>query len=166
MYSPCLCTFGEYFGNLVGEILDNHGQIENPCPVGLNREWWHTSSCHNAADQATHSDSSPLDVNHTSKWQQNPEYLKDDPSHWPIIRDFATYKEDCIPNSELLKLFCGLIQKTDAICLTGIHQLICPWSTNFWCKLLGRTQKLLQWYCKVHIPNSTSTQSLQPAHFA
>ena len=117
-------------------ILDNHAFIEKLCPVGLNGEWWHTASCHNAADQATRSDSSPLDVDHTSKWKHGPEYLKDDPSNWPINRDFATRKEDCIPQSELLKLFRGLIQKTDAISYTGIHQLIDPWGTNYWDKLL------------------------------
>ena len=61
------CAFGEYFGNRVGEILDNLALRENSCPIRLNREWWHTASCHNAADQATCSDSCLLDVNQTSQ---------------------------------------------------------------------------------------------------
>ena len=157
------CAFGEYFGNRVGEILDNQAQVEKLCPVGRNGEWWHVSSHYNAADQATRSDSCPLDVNHKSSWQLGPEYLKDDPSNWPVSRDFAARKEGCIPQSELLKLFRGLIQTTNASIPTGIDQLIDPWSTNYWSKLLRVTQNLLHWYNKVHVPDFTNANTLQHA---
>ena len=32
-------AFGEYFGNRIGEVLDNQAKIEQFCPVGLNGEW-------------------------------------------------------------------------------------------------------------------------------
>ena len=55
--------FGEFFGNRVGEVQDNQAKTEQYCQVGENGEWWFTPSCHNAADQLTHSDATPADLN-------------------------------------------------------------------------------------------------------
>ena len=49
-------AFGEYFGNRIGEVLDNQAKIEQFCPVGLNGEWWFIANKDNAADQATRLD--------------------------------------------------------------------------------------------------------------
>ena len=32
-------ALGEYFGNRVGEIIDNQSRIQKLCPVGLDGEW-------------------------------------------------------------------------------------------------------------------------------
>ena len=119
-------AFGEYFGNRIGEIMDIQAQIEKLCPVGQNGEWWYIPSCHNAADQATRPNSSPAEVNFNSTWQSGPSYLHDPPSAWPMDRNFALRKDDCIPQNELLKQFRCMIQATDATHLWGVDQVISP----------------------------------------
>ena len=50
-------ALGEYFGNRVGEVLDNQRLIQKFCPVGIEGEWYHLSSSDNSADQPTRLDS-------------------------------------------------------------------------------------------------------------
>ena len=152
------CAFGEYFGNRVGEILDNQAQIEKHCQVG---EWWHTASCHNGADQATRCDSSPLDLSQNSAWQHGPAYLVTPISEWPINREFAARKEDCIPSNEILKQFRCLIQLSNCSASTTIDSLIDPSITNDWNKLIRITQNLLKWFYVVRVPKFTATDILQ-----
>ena len=33
-------SFGEFFGNRIGEIQSNQAKIEEFCPVGESGEWW------------------------------------------------------------------------------------------------------------------------------
>ena len=153
-------AFGEYFGNRVGEIMDIQAQIEKLCPVGNNGEWWYTPSCHNAADQATRPDSSPKDVNLNSSWQSGPSYLCEPPSRWPIDRNFALRKDDCIPQNELLKQFRCMIQATDASPSPSIDQVLSPFSTNNWNKLIRVTQFLLSWFYKVCAPETCAALML------
>ena len=134
--------FGEYFGNRIGEIQDAQAKIEKICPVGENGEWWYTRSCNNAADQATRPDSTPSDVDVNSKWQKGLEFIKLPIPSWPIDREFAKRKDDYIPQCELLKQF-RMIHLTEAIPLSGVEQLIDPFSTNDWNKLLRSTQVML-----------------------
>ena len=157
------CAFGEYFGNRVGEILDTQAKIERLCPVGENGEWWHTASCHNAADQATRRDSSPLDVLQKSRWQQGPEYLRGPISEWPISREFSARKDDCIPSNELLKQFRCLIKMTKSSAPSEIQKIIDPMCTNDWNKIIRLTQNLLKWFYIVHVPNFPATDILQHA---
>ena len=136
-------AFGEYFGNRIGEIIDTQAKIEQICPVGQNGEWWHTSSHNNAADRATRSDSTIQDIEEGSEWQTGPLFLKRPPSEWPINRDFAERKDEHIPQSELLKRFRCLIQNVQTENVLGVNQLIDPFSTNYWDKLINKTQLLL-----------------------
>ena len=46
-------ALGEYFGNRVGEILDNQAKMQEICPVGDEGERYHVSSDDNAADKPT-----------------------------------------------------------------------------------------------------------------
>ena len=55
-------AFWEYFGNRVGEILDNQGQIQQLCENGDGGEWWHVASENNAADQPTRLCSTAQDI--------------------------------------------------------------------------------------------------------
>jgi hypothetical protein len=157
------CAFGEYFGNRVGEILDNQALIEKCCQVGNNGEWWHTASRHNAADQATRCDSSPLDILQESRWPQGPEYLWKPISEWPISREFSARKDDCIPSNELLKQFRCLIQMTESSFPSEIEKIIDPMRTNDWNKIVRLTQTLLQWLYTVHVPNASAATILQHA---
>ena len=102
-------AFGEYFGNRIGEIVNIQANIEKYCPVGNDGEWWHTASNNNAADRATRVDSEIIDIAEGSEWQDGPSYLKMPPSDWPINRNFASRKEDHIPQGELLKRYRNLI---------------------------------------------------------
>ena len=153
--------FGEYFGNRIGEIQDFQAQIERYCTVGENGEWWFTQSGHNSADQATRPDSAPDDVDADSVWQSGRPYLKDHRSAWPIDRNFADRKDECIPQNELLKQFRCMIQLTEASPPTGVEQLIDPYSTNDWNKLLGFTQVMLSWFHKALVPHSNAALILQ-----
>ena len=146
--------FGEFFGNRVGEVQDNQAKIEQYCQVGENGEWWFTPSCHNAADQLTHSNATPADLNADSMWQTGPSYLKGARSTWPINREFATRKDQSIPQNELLKQFRCLIQLTNVNSTIGIEKVIDPLRTNDWRKLLRITQLTLSWYHKVCVTDS------------
>ena len=145
-------AFGEFFGNRIGEIQGNQAKIEEYCPVGDNGEWWFTLSENNGADIATRLDSSPEDIGKGSVWQTGPVYLRSNRSSWPVNRDFATRKNDLIPQCELLKKFRCLIQATDVETVPvgtvpveppSIEKLINPFATNSWDVLINRTQTLL-----------------------
>ena len=137
------CAFGEYFGNRVGEVLEQQAKIEKICPVGYNGEWWHTESSNNAADRLTRLDSNIADVGPGSEWQLGKAFLKLSPSQWPITRDFAERRDDFIPQIELLKRFRGIINNTEVVHVSGIHQEIDPLSTNSWEKLVRKAQYLV-----------------------
>ena len=134
-------AFGEYFGNRVGEIMDTLAKIEQLIQSAV--QLVHVRSQDNAADRATRLDSTIDDVGMQSEWQTGPAFLKDPPSEWPINRDFANRKDQLIPQVEILKRFRCLIQNTEASELSGIDQLIDPFSTNNWNKIVRRTQMLL-----------------------
>ena len=156
--------FGEYFGNRVGEVQDTQAQIERLCPVGENGEWWYTRSCNNAADPATRPDATPSDIDvDSSPWQLGPSYLKGPRSSWPIDRDFATRKDECIPQNELLKQFRCMIQVTEAQPSPGIEQIIDPFRTNNWNKLLRLTQFMLTWFHKTRVADSNAGLVLKQA---
>ena len=69
--------------------------------------------------------------------------MKDSPDKWPVNRDFATRKDQLIPQVEILKRFCGIIQNTEVNTTYGIDQLIDPFSTNYWSKLIRKTQMVM-----------------------
>ena len=136
-------AFGEYYGNRVGEITDGQSRIEQYCPLGYNGEWWHISSHNNAADIATRIDSNIQDINENSEWQNGPSFLKDPPSTWPINRTFAERKDEFVPQSELLKRFRCLIQNVNVEEVHDISKLLDPFSTNYWDRLIRKTQLVL-----------------------
>ena len=136
-------AFGEYFGNRVGEILDNQSQIEQFCEVGNDGEWWHVKSKDNAADRPSRIDSTLADVSPNSPWQTGPAYLRTPIEEWPMNREFAARKDSAIPSVELLKKYREIIQNVNVEVVSGIQNLIDPKSTNSWSKLVHRTQLLL-----------------------
>ena len=114
-------AFEEYFGNRVGEIVDNQSQIERWCQVGINGEWWHVSSKDNAADQPTKLNSTLEDVTLNLSWQKGPKYLYFPWEEWLINRNFATRKESCIPSIEILKKYRIIVQEVSVHDDTGVH---------------------------------------------
>ena len=68
--------FGEFFGNRIGEQLDNQEKIEEIVRVGEAGEWYHVPSADNAADRPSRLDSSPDDLGLDSEWLCGPAYLK------------------------------------------------------------------------------------------
>lgn len=136
-------VFGEYFGNRVGEILNNQAKIEEFCPVGIDGEWYYINSKNNGADIATQLDSTPDDLGPESEWQMAQSYLCLPRAQWPINRDFAKRKDDHIPHNELLEKYRGFIQAVDVGPALGIDKLIDPYSTNDWNVLLRRTQNVI-----------------------
>ena len=136
-------AFGEYFGNRVGEVLDNQARIQEYCEVGVKGEWYRVLSADNPADQPTRMSSTAADISDGSQWQRGPDYLYGPRESWPTNRDFADRKEECIPSSELLRRYRGLFQQVVVEVDYGIHNLIDPFSTNDWDTLIRRTQVLL-----------------------
>ena len=130
----------------MGDILDNQAQIEKHCKVGDNGEWWHTASCHNAADQATRSNSSPLDLSKDSVWQQGPLYLRAPVSEWPINPTLHHAKRTAFHPMSYLKQFRCLIQMSKCTPSASIQDLVDPTCTNDWNKLIRFTQNLLKVY--------------------
>ena len=53
------------------------------------------------------------------------------------------WKEQLIPQVEILKRFCSILHNVVVNALTGIDQLIDPFSTNYWHKLILHTQMVL-----------------------
>ena len=147
-------AFGEYFGNHIGEVLDNQAKIEQFCPVGLNGEWWFIVSKDNAADQATRLDTGCSELGPDSEWQNGPSFLKSPQLNWPVNRDFAERKEDYIPQAELLKKYRCLIQMVDWKVKYGVDQIIDPYCTNDWEKLINKTQLLLIPFHKIRYGES------------
>ena len=134
-------AFGEYFGNRVGEIIDSHAKIEQLINSSIQRV--HIQSIDNAADKATRLDSTPNDLDLHSEWQSGPAFLKAPPTEWPINRDFAIRKEQLIPQVEILKRFRSILHNVVVNALPGIDRLIDPFSTNYWHRLIRRTQMVL-----------------------
>ena len=134
-------AFGEYFGNRIGEIIDTLAKIESL--VGSSVHVVHVRSQDNAADRVTRLDSNPVDVAIDSEWQNGPAFLKRPQSEWPVNRDFANRKDNLIPQEELLKRFRCLIQSTTVSESVGIDQLLNPFSTNYWNKLVRQTQVIM-----------------------
>ena len=139
-------ALGEYFGNRVGEILDNQSRIQKFCQVGYDGEWWHVSSSDNAADQPTRLDSTAEDVGPNSPWQRGKDYLYEPVENWPKNRNFADRKDSCIPDAEILKKYRGVAHNVASVVVPdiGIHKLLDPFSTNDWEKLVSRTTVLLR----------------------
>jgi len=138
-------SFGEYFGNRIGDIHDNQARIQEYCPVGNNGEWYHVSSNDNSADQPTRLDSTAPDIGPTSAWQLAPDYIYLPRKDWPTNRRFAERKDSHIPSCEILKKYRGIIHKAEVVVVTrGIHVLIDPYSTNDWERLIQRSQILLK----------------------
>lgn len=137
-------ALGEYFGNRVGEALDNQSRIQQFCDVGFDGEWWHISSDDNAADQPTRTDSTAKDVAPDSPWQKGRSYLYQPVENWPVDRNFAERKESCIPDEEILKRFRGQVNQINTVTSdVGVENLIDPCFTNDWDRLIRRTQTLL-----------------------
>ena len=136
-------AYGEYFGNHIGEVVVQQSKIERQCKVGIDGEWWFIHSKDNGADIATRLDSD-ITTLFSDEWQHGREYLKLPPDQWPKDRNFASRKDDHIPQNELLKRYRCLIQNTQVEVLPGIDQLLDPHSTNDWNKLIHKTQLLLK----------------------
>ena len=134
-------ALGEYFGNRVGEIFDNQAQMQEMCPVGDSGEWYHVASSDNAADRPTRVDSTIDDISPDSPWQRGPAYLYTPAHTWPTDRNFAARKESCIPDTEILKRYRGIVQNValEAAPDAGAHTLIDPYFTNDWERLIERT---------------------------
>ena len=139
-------ALGEYFGNRVGEIIDNQSRIQKLCQVGVDGEWWHVASDDNAADRPTRLDSTAADIAPNSPWQKGQQYLYDSVENWPKNRKFAERKDSCIPDTEILKKYRGITHAETAVAVpdVGIHKLLDPLSTNDWDKLISKTQTLLR----------------------
>ena len=153
-------AFGEYFGNRIGEILECQARIEQYCPVGRNGEWWHIDGYNNAAERATRTDCTIIDLQDGSAWRCPP-FLLQDPSLWPINREFAKRKEDYIPQLELLKRFRCIVQKTDIEPTAGIVQEVDPYCTNSWEKLVRKTQLLVYAFHTGHFPNIDDVTTIE-----
>ena len=162
-------ALGEYFGNRVGEIHDNQSKIQEICAVGNKGEWWHVPGPHNAADQATRTNSTAEMIDQASAWQIGPSYLKDPFEMWPVDRNFASCKEQCIPDEEILKRYRGQVNRTSSKYATdvGVHKLIDPTTTNDWDRLIRVTQLLLQPFCHKRgvIDNSAIVDSAERLWF-
>ena len=138
-------AFGEYFGNRVGDIHDNQARIQEYCPVGEEGEWYQVSSSDNAADQPTRMDSVASDIGPTSSWQRAPDYIYMPRKDWPTNRRFAERKDSHIPTCEILKKYRGIVHKAEVVVVSrGIDNLIDPYSTNDWDRLIQRSQILLK----------------------
>ena len=137
-------AFGEYFGNRVGDIHDNQARIQEYCPVGIDGEWYHVSSCDNAADQPTRLDSTAQDIGPSSAWQLGPDYINLPREDWPTNQRFSESKDFHIPSCEILKKYRGIVHKAQVVVSKGIHVLIDPYSTNDWEKRIQRTQILVK----------------------
>ena len=139
-------ALGEYFGNRQGEILDNQARMQEICPVGSNLEWLHVASKDNAADRPTRVDSCVDDISSDSPWQNGPAYLYSPSELWPTDRDFASRKEACIPDVEILKRYRGMVHKVTLKTKSdvGVHTLIDPYFTNDWERLIERTSVFLE----------------------
>ena len=153
-------ALGEYFGNRVGEILDNQAKMQEICPVGNEGEWYHVSSDDNAADKPTRVNSTHTDILPDSTWQRGPSYLYTPTSTWPIDRDFALRKEACIPENEILRRYRGIINNVTAESMhnIGIHNLIDPNFTNDWDRLIERTLYFLYPFLQKRAVYSESTR--------
>ena len=98
-------TLGEYFGNRRGEILDNITWIQEFTEVGNHGECYHVPGRHNAADQPIRMDSTVETISADSAWQKGPSYLYESIECWPIDRNFASKKDACIPEVEIIKWY-------------------------------------------------------------
>ena len=151
-------AYGEYFGNRIGEVVVQQSKIERQCKVGIDGEWWFIHSKDNGADIATRFDSD-ITTLFSNEWQHGREYLKLPPDQWPKDRNFASRKDDHIPQNELLKRYRCLIQNTQVEVLPGIDQLLDPHSTNDWNKLIHKTQLLLKCFRQgTLVPMDTATR--------
>ena len=96
----------------------------------------------NAADLPTRSNSTAKDISPTSPWQKCKAYAYKPREEWPTDRDFADRKEECIPHTEILKRFRGIVNKIDVDVVprgSKIDELIDPYFTNDWERLIERT---------------------------
>jgi hypothetical protein len=154
--------FGEYFGNRIGEIYTTQAKIEQFCPVGFNGEWYFTKSANNGADIATRLDTDLCDLLN-STWPHGPPYLLLPFEEWPVDRDFAERKDDFIPQNELIKRYRTILHHVVAEAAPGIDQLIDPYSTNSWDKLLSKTQALLVWHHQYKLGSVEAAATLNHA---
>ena len=162
-------VLGEWFGNRVGEVVSSLSKIEKFCPVGLNGELYHIASNNNAADRATRLDSGIMDIMEGSEWQTGPAFLKNPPSEWPINRNFAARKEDHIPQGEILKRYRNMIHliQADHQQKRDIASIIDPFYTNYWEKLIRKTELVLKWAFSMpffQLSHGESTLSAQKAY--
>ena len=98
-------SYGEFWGNRIGEILDSQDVIEEYGPVGhQNGDWYHVASHDNAADLPSRPNATPADVGPGSRWQLGPAYLLLPPDEWPVNRTFAEAKEEHIPQQEVINM--------------------------------------------------------------
>lgn len=105
--------FGEFFGNRIGEQMDNQEKIEEIVRVGEAGEWYHVPSADNAADRPSRLDSSPDDLGLDSEWLCGPAYLKEPVEQWPLNRHFADKKSKVkVPMEEVRRKYRS---KVDAI---------------------------------------------------
>ena len=114
--------FGEFFGNRIGETFNFQEEIQKLAPIGMNGEWWHVKSEHNAADRPSRLDSVPADLRLGSEWQTGPEYLSLERDQWPLERNFADRKSKIrIPQEEIVRKYRGLADTCGHI---NLHDLV------------------------------------------
>ena len=108
--------FGEYFGNRIGEQIDNQEQVEKIVQVASGGEWYHVPGSENAADRASRLRSSPGDLGLDSEWMCGPAYLKKPVGEWPINRSFAEKKSKIsFPPEEVSRKFRSKIETVGEI---------------------------------------------------
>ena len=85
------------------------------------------------------------DIEPTSSWQRAPDYIYLPRKDWPTNRHFAERKDSHIPTCEILKKYRGIVHKAEVVVVSrGIGNLIDPYSTNDWDRLIQRSQILLK----------------------
>ena len=90
-------------------------------------------------------------------------YLRAQVSEWPINRDFAPCKKNCIPSNEVLKQFSCLIQMSKCSPSASIQDLVEPMCTDDWHQLVCYIQIFLTWFYLVQVDNHTETKILEHA---
>ena len=171
--------FGEYFGNRIGEQMDNQERVEEVVQVATAGEWYHVPTADNAADRPSRLDSVPDDLGLESEWLCGPAYLKKPVEEWPLNRLFAEKKKIPFPAEEVKRKFrnqvdiAGDILKGEGVVVHGDDDMGGPGSldnyvlkrydygkkTNDWNELVQSTSSLFCWL--IRFRDGSAEQSVE-----
>ena len=127
----------------------------SPVDEILERVWIiGDSECTLASIEKARLDTDCSELCPDSEWQNGPSFLKSPQLNWPVNRDFAEKKENYIPQAELLKKYRCMIQMVEWEVKYCVDQIIDPYCTNDWEKLINKTQLLLIPFHKIRYGES------------